>query len=125
MPASNEKRSKATPKRRGAEVSAIARLLASSEEYLGQYILSRILEGMCCGTQNARSRPFVPMRAILSSFAVYGLLTRYLCAGSTVSGMIGSHTVRHLWALARTAEMQRSGLHTSFFGLNTALNCQF
>lgn len=46
MPASRDKKAKAGPKRKGAEHSDVAKLLACSEEYLGHYLMSRILHGM-------------------------------------------------------------------------------
>ncbi len=46
MPASSERKAKAALKRKGAEHAAVAKLLACSEENLGHYLMSRILQGM-------------------------------------------------------------------------------
>lgn len=46
MPASTDKKAKVVSKRKGAEQSAVAKLLARSEECLGHYLITRILDGM-------------------------------------------------------------------------------
>ena len=46
LPASTDKKAKAASRRKGAEQSAVAKLLARSEECLGHYLMTRILHGM-------------------------------------------------------------------------------
>ena len=46
MPASSERKAKAAPRRKGAEHAAVAKLTANTEENLGHYLMSRILQGM-------------------------------------------------------------------------------